>query len=183
MAVYNQGSADRDVAEYLYELNENLTYMFTHLTPEDNYSEDARLIYVQRGQRLATLEVRADAIELRVADDESNYNTSMQLFSNLLKLTANTPEGSSTIALTGDKIELTTGKFIVNSKNLTIDAQGNAEFSGTVRAASIISSTMNASTITGGTITGTSINGGDTIRFKARPGYLQFGDFEVDEKY
>lgn len=167
---------DQRVADYLYELNENLSYMFNNLSPEDNYSENARLIYVQRGKRLSSLEVRADAIELRVRDDETNYNTSMQLFSNLLKLTANTPTGSSTIALTGDKIELTTGKFIVNSKNLTIDAQGNAEFSGTVRAAQVISSA-----ISGGTITGTSINGGDSIKFKARPGYLQFGDFVIDD--
>lgn len=184
---------DNRVADYLYELNENLSYMFNNLSPEDNYSEDARLIYVQRGKRLGTLEVRADAIELRVQDDERNYNTSMQLFADLLKLTASTPTGSSTIAMTGDKIELTTGKFIVNSTNLQIDAQGNGTFSGTVRAASIISSTVtggtisgttvSASTINGGTINGTSINGGDSIRFKARPGYLQFGDFEVDDTY
>jgi hypothetical protein len=166
-------SDDGRVADYLYELNENLSYMFNNLTPEDNYSEDARLTYVQRGKRIGYLEVRADKIELRVQDDENNYNTSMQLFANLLKLTANTPEGSSTIAMTGDKIELTTGKFIVNSKNLTIDAAGNATFSGTVRAATII----------GGTITGTNINGGDTIRFKARPSYIQVGDFEVNDDY
>jgi hypothetical protein len=132
----------------------------------------------------------------------------MQLFANLLKLTASTPEGSSTIAMTGEKIELTTGKFIVNSTNLQIDAQGNGTFSGTVSAANIISSTMSASSITGGTITGSeviagtvtcttitggtvngttingsSINGGETIRFKARPGYIQVGDFEVDDTY
>lgn len=181
MAIYTQNTVneltsdkmDGRVADYLYELNENLSYMFNNLSPEDNYSEDARLIYVQRGKRLGTLEVRADKIELRVQDDENNYNTSMQLFANLLKLTAETPEGSSTIAMTGDKIELTTGKFIVNSTNLTIDAQGNATFSGTVRAATII----------GGTITGTNINGGDTIRFKARPSYVQVGDFEVNDDY
>jgi hypothetical protein len=179
MAQFTQSTAgslvsdDGRVADYLYELNENLSYMFNNLTPEDNYSEDARLTYVQRGKRIGYLEVRADKIELRVQDDENNYNTSMQLFANLLKLTANTPEGSSTIAMTGDKIELTTGKFIVNSKNLTIDAAGNATFSGTVRAATII----------GGTITGTNINGGDTIRFKARPSYIQVGDFEVNDDY
>lgn len=179
MAQFTQSTADSlvsddgRVADYLYELNENLSYMFNNLTPEDNYSEDARLTYVQRGKRISYLEIRADKIELRVQDDENNYNTSMQLFANLLKLTANTPEGSSTIAMTGDKIELTTGKFIVNSTNLIIDAQGNATFSGTVRAATII----------GGTITGTSINGGDTIRFKARPSYIQVGDFEVNDLY
>lgn len=207
MAVFTQGIVDNlsdtRVAEYLYELNENLTYMFNNLTPEDNYSEDARLLYVQRGKRIGSLEVRADKIEMRVADDERNYNTSVSLLADLLKLSATTPEGSSTLAMTGDKIELRTGKFIVNSTNLKLDAQGNAEFSGTVKAASIISSTMTSSTvsatsisasdisggtitgttISGGTITGTSINGGDTIRFKARPGYLQFGDFEVDDSY
>ena len=256
MAIYTQSTAnslasdkmDGRVADYLYELNENLSYMFNNLSPEENYSEDARLIYVQRGKRIGTLEVRADAIELKVQDDETNYNTSMQLFADLLKLTASTPTGSSTIAMTGDKIELTTGKFIVNSTNLQIDAQGNGTFSGTVRAAQIISSSMSASTISGGTITGTSmsaneisggtitgtsmsassisggtitggtitggtisgtsmnantitggtitgttinggtitgtsINGGDTIRFKARPSYVQIGDFEVNDDY
>jgi hypothetical protein len=169
---------DDRVADYLYELNENLTYMFNNLSPEDNYDEQSRLMYVQRGKQIASLELRADKIELRVADDERNYNTSMQLFANLLKLTANTPTGSSTIAMTGDKIELTTGKFIVNSTNLTIDALGNAVFSGTVEAAQVKSST-----ITGGTINGTVINGGNDIRFKARSGYLQFGDFVVDDSY
>jgi len=181
MAIYTQNTVneltsdkmDNRVADYLYELNENLSYMFNNLSPEDNYNEEARLIYVQRGKRLGTLEVRADKIELRVQDDENNYNTSMQLFANLLKLTADTPEGSSTIAMTGEKIELTTGKFIVNSTNLTIDAAGNATFSGRVQAATIV----------GGTITGTNINGGDTIRFKARPSYVQVGDFEVNDDY
>ena len=309
MAVFSQITADKEVADYLYELNENLTYMFNNLTPEDNYSEKARLIYAQRGKQIASLEVRADAIELRVSEDETkiaslevradaielkvqnnetNYNTSIRLLADLLTLNATTPSGTSSVKLTGDKIELKTGKFIVNAKNLTIDAQGNAVFSGTVQAAQIKSSSitggtitgssvsagtidgttitggtisgtsMSASTITGGTISsttlnsstinsssisaatisggtitgtsisggslsgatitgntisggsisgatisgntisggtidgttinggtinGTSINGGDDIRFKARPGYLKFGDFVVDDDY
>jgi uncharacterized protein YjbI with pentapeptide repeats len=309
MAVFSQITADKEVADYLYELNQNLTYMFNNLTPEDNYSEKARLIYAQRGKQIASLEVRADAIELRVSEDETkiatlevradaielkvqnnetNYNTSIRLLADLLTLSATTPEGTSSVKLTGDKIELKTGKFIVNAKNLTIDALGNAVFSGKVTAAQIESSaitggtitgssvsagtidgttitggtisgtSMSASTITGGTINsttlnsstinsssifaatisggsitgtsisggslsgatitgntisggsisgatitgntisggtidgttisggtinGTTINGGDSIRFKARPGYLQFGDFEVDDTY
>lgn len=194
----DENKSDSRIADYLYELNESLTYMFNNLSPEDNYDEHSRLIYEQRGKKIGTLEVRADKIEARVSDDERNYNTSMQLFADLLKLTASTPTGSSTIAMTGDKIELRTGKFIVNSTNLTIDALGNAEFSGTVKAAQIISSTVtggtitgttvsastiNGTTINGGSINGTTINGGDSIRFKARAGYLQFGDFEVDDTY
>lgn len=213
MAVFSQATAGREVSDYLYELNENLTYMFNNLTPEDNYSEEARLIYVERGEHIASLQVQADKIDLRVQNNETNYNTSITLLADLLSLTASTPEDTSSVELTGDKIELKTGKFIVNAKNLTIDALGNAVFSGKVTAAQIESSTItggtisgtvmsastingttingttinssvvNAATITGGTINGTIINGGDDIRFKARPGYLQFGDFEVDDTY
>jgi len=273
MAVFSQITADKEAADYLYELNENLTYMFNNLTPEDNYSEQARLIYAERGEHIASLQVQADRIDLRVENNETNYNASITLLADLLSLTASTPEDTSSVELTGDKIELKTGKFIVNAKNLTIDALGNAVFSGKVTAAQIESSTitggtitgssvsagtidgttitggtisgtsMSASTITGGTINsttlnsstinsssisaatisggtitgtsisggslsgatitgntisggtidgttinggtinGTTINGGDSIRFKARPGYLQFGDFEVDDTY
>jgi hypothetical protein len=223
MAVFSQITADKEVSDYLYELNENLTYMFNNLTPEDNYSEKARLIYAERGKHIASLQVQADKIELRVQNNETNYNTSITLLADLLSLTASTPEDTSSVELTGDKIELKTGKFIVNAKNLTIDALGNAVFSGKVTAAQIESSTItggtisgtvmsastingttingttinssvvnaatitggtiNGTTVNGGTINGTSINGGDSIRFKARPGYLQFGDFEVDDTY
>lgn len=188
MAVFSQTIADKEVQDYLYELNENLTYMFNNLTPEDNYSAEAQLIYKERDKHIAAIQVQADKIDLRVANNETNYNTSITLLADLLSLTASTPEDTSSVKLTGDKIELKTGKFIVNAKNLTIDALGNAVFSGTVTAAQINSSTINGGTISGtvmsaSTINGTIINGGDDIRFKARPGYLQFGDFEVDDTY
>lgn len=170
MAIFTSdiGIEQDKVADYLYQLNENLTYMFNNLTPEDNYSEEARLSYVARGKKISILEQRADKIELRVQDDETNYNTSVRLLSDLLTLTAITPDQSSTIALSGDKISLTTGKFVVNATNLQIDEEGNAVFSGTVNAAKILAST---------------IDGGSDIRFKARSGYIQIGDFIVDDSY
>lgn len=173
MAVFTQVTADKQTADYLYELNENLTYMFNNLTPEDNYSEDARLVYVQRGERIGSLEVRSDKIEAKVTDDEKHYNSSFTMLSNLLSLNVSTPSGSSSVQLTGDKIALKTGKFTIDSKNLTIDGNGNATFSGTVSAA----------TINGGTINGTTINGGDEIPFKARKGYVSIGDFVVSDEY
>lgn len=198
MAVYTPANADSRIQDYLYELNENLTYMFNNLSPEDNYSEDARLVYVQRGQQIGQLEVRADGIEAKVSDDEKNYNTSIKLMADLLSLNASTPEGSSSLSLTGDKITLKTGKFTVDAKNLKIDEQGNGTFSGTVSAAKIEGGSMNATTITGGSISatkisgtditggsisGTNIDGGKDIPFKARKGYVSIGDFEVDDSY
>ena len=175
MAIFTQDTADSSKIEsYLYELNENLTYMFNNLTPEENYSEAARLIYVQRGQRLASVEVKADQIELRVEDNEKHYNTSITLLSDLLSLKAETPSGSSAMELSGDRIKLTTGKFEVDATNLKIDAAGNGTFSGTVSAATII----------GGTINGSTINSTNSdIPFKARKGYVSIGDFICDDSY
>lgn len=175
MAIFTQDTADSSKIEsYLYELNENLTYMFNNLTPEENYSEAARLIYAQRGERLASVEVKADQIELRVEDNEKHYNTSITLLSDLLSLKAETPSGSSSMELSGDRIKLTTGKFEVDATNLKIDAAGNGTFSGTVSAAKII----------GGTIDGASINSTNSdIPFRARRGYVSIGDFICDDSY
>ena len=175
MAIFTQDTVDSSKIEsYLYELNENLTYMFNNLTPEENYSEAARLIYAQRGERLASVEVKADQIELRVEDNEKHYNTSITLLSDLLSLKAETPSGSSSMELSGDRIKLTTGKFEVDATNLKIDAAGNGTFSGTVSAATII----------GGTINGASINSTNSdIPFKARRGYVSIGDFTCDDSY
>ncbi len=175
MAIFTQDTVDSSKIEsYLYELNENLTYMFNNLTPEENYSEAARLIYAQRGERLASVEVKADQIELRVENNEKHYNTSITLLSDLLSLKAETPSGSSMMELSGDRIKLTTGKFEVDATNLKIDAAGNGTFSGTVSAANIV----------GGTINGASINSTNSdIPFKARRGYVSIGDFTCDDSY
>ena len=175
MAIFTQDTVDSSKIEsYLYELNENLTYMFNNLTPEENYSEAARLIYAQRGERLASVEVKADQIEGRVEDNEEHDNTSITLLSDLLSLKAETPSGSSSMELSGDRIKLTTGKFEVDATNLKIDAAGNGTFSGTVSAANIV----------GGTINGASINSTNSdIPFKARRGYVSIGDFTCDDSY
>lgn len=214
MAIFTQDTVDSSKIEsYLYELNENLTYMFNNLTPEENYSEAARLIYVQRGERLASVEVKADQIELRVEDNEKHYNTSITLLSDLLSLKAETPDGSSMMELSGDRIKLTTGKFEVDATNLKIDAAGNGTFSGTVSAATIVSPEIEGGTIksskltsvsletvnlksatiesgsitgmsiTGGRIDGSEIYGGDNIPIIAKKGYVALGDFVIDDTY
>ena len=197
MAIFTSDTVDRinsiensKIRSYLYKLNEDLTYMFNNLTVEDNFSELSRLIYAQDRDNIAQLEIRADGIDLRVSEADTkianltvqangiaasvtnsnaNYNSSMQLLANLFSLGVNTPSGSSNMVLTGDKITLTTGKFLVNAKNLTIDANGNATFSGTV----------SGSKIKGATISGGSINIGDGFFEVDSDGSIQLGDFYI----
>lgn len=196
MAVFTSDSVDRlnsiedrKIRSYLYKLNEDLTYMFNNLTPEDNYSELARLVYVADRENVARLEVRADGIELevsrnssqianlsvqadqisaKVTDVANNYNSSMTLLANMFSLSVNTPSGSSSAVLTGDRIALTTGHFTIDAKNLKVDASGNATFAGDLEGA----------TLTGCDIVGGSLSIANGTLY-ADSGWVKFGDFTV----
>lgn len=148
----NISSADdlQKVKNYLYKLNEDLDYMFKNLTPEDNYSEVAKLTYVAQGEKVAQLEISVDDISVIVQDTQRNYKSSIEVLANLLSLNVSTPEGSTSAVLSGDRIALTTGKFVVNSKNLVITEKGDATFSGKVSAAAIEGSTLNGGSLTVG---------------------------------
>ncbi len=160
MAVFNtstignieSGNDLKKVKSYLYKLSEELNYMFNNLTPEDNYSETARVTYVEQGEKVAQLEVNVDSISMTVQDTQKNYKTSMEVLANLFSLKVETPDESSSVVLSGDRIELATGKFIVNSTNLTIDEAGNATFSGKVKAATIEGSKLNGGELTVGVL-------------------------------
>lgn len=217
MAVFTSDSVDRlnsiedrKIRSYLYKLNEDLTYMFNNLTPEDNYSELARLEYVADRENVARFEVRADGIELEVSKNSSqiasltiqanqisatvkdntgkisqvsqtvnrvstkvtdvanNYNSSMNLLANMFSLSVNTPSGSSSAVLTGDRIALTTGHFTIDAKNLKVDASGNATFAGDLEGA----------TLTGCDIVGGSLSIANGTLY-ADSGWVKFGDFTV----
>lgn len=196
MAVFTSDSVDRlnsiedrKIRSYLYKLNEDLTYMFNNLTPEDNYSELARLVYVADRENVARLEVRADGIELevsrnssqianlsvqagqisaKVTDVANNYNSSMNLLANMFSLSVNTPSGSSSAVLTGDRIALKTGHFTIDAKNLKVDASGNATFAGDLEGA----------TLTGCDIVGGSLSIANGTLY-ADSGWVKFGDFTV----
>ncbi len=73
MAVFSAASVDRinsiddnKIRSYLYKLNEDLTYMFNNLTPDDNYSKIAYDTYVENGEMLSDLSISVDGIKANV---------------------------------------------------------------------------------------------------------------------
>ncbi len=71
----------------------------------------------------ASLSVKADEISLKVDQKVSKGDVTSQL--------------NSELKITGNSIALTTGHFTINAKNMTLDAQGNASFSGKISGGSI----------------------------------------------
>lgn len=73
MAVFSAASVDRinsiddsKIRSYLYKLNDDLTYMFNNLTPDDNYSKLAYDTYVENGEMLSDLSISVDGIKANV---------------------------------------------------------------------------------------------------------------------
>ena len=125
MAVFSLGTAGdissiddmQKVRDYLYKLNKNLTYMFNNLTPEDNYSEQARLTLVTDGERQATIEATLEGINLNYVSKDgvvSAINLSdetVQIQASKIKLEGMvTVNGYFKVGLDGS-IEAKNGKF------------------------------------------------------------------------
>lgn len=135
MAVYTPGSVSdlesidsiKKVQEYLIKQERKLDYMFNNLTPDENYSEQARLTMVTDGQRQATIETTLQGIQLNYVSKDgivSAINLSeemIQIEASKIKLEGVvTVNGNFKVGLDGS-IEATNGKFKgdISASNIT----------------------------------------------------------------
>lgn len=64
----------KKIKDYLFMLNEQLRYMFNHLDPEDNFSDDAFRKYIKNGEDIAYLEMTAKHLLVSIKDAEGNIS-------------------------------------------------------------------------------------------------------------
>lgn len=93
------------------ELSGRITVEANRITAEVTRAQEAE----------AALDIRADSIELSVSQKVSTGEVTQHL--------------NSELTITGNSINLTTGHFTIDADNLTVDAQGNATFSGNITGA------------------------------------------------
>ena len=144
VAVFSLGSAGdinglddiKKVQDYLIKLDRNLKYMFANLDPEDNYSDQARLIYVADQERQASIEVSLEQISL-------NYVSKNGVVSAINLSDEN-------IQISAEKIRLE-GVVTVNG-NFKVGLDGSIEANN-----GFFKGDISASTITGSTIEGSHI--------------------------
>ncbi|MDD6195426.1 MAG: hypothetical protein PUB12_00760 [[Clostridium] aminophilum] len=81
MAVFNMpninmneisSSDNKKTQNYIFQLNEQLKYMFNNLDPDDNYSPDALRKYVRNDERFSLLEQTAGKVNWLVGDGEDS---------------------------------------------------------------------------------------------------------------
>ena len=130
------GSNSEKVESRLYRLNQQLEYMFSHLTPEDNFDEKARLVYVANGERQSAMEISLEQISLSMVDKD-----------NIVSAINLSKEG---VKIQGEKITLE-GIITANSDfRITLDGSmeaRNGTFQGDISASNITGSSLNGSTV------------------------------------
>ena len=164
MALFNPSYIDVDndkVAAYLYKLNDDLTYMFNNLTPEDNYSKDALAVMAKEQDIIAELSVSVDGIFM-------NYLKGDSLISSIAL-------DDSGVTIKADKISLE-GLVTANS-NFKILLDGsieakNGRFSGDIYGAKITGSTISGKGATSEFYIGADAN--NNIE-------LQLGSYSIEE--
>ena len=92
MAVYNiqlpenvSKKSLEQVTAYLYRLNEQLTYMFNNMTPEENYSNEAYVKYIQEGEKVTSIEVSLGKVSASVQQNTKDISR-LEITSENIKL-------------------------------------------------------------------------------------------------
>lgn len=70
---------------YLYRLNEQLTYMFNNMTPEENYSNEAYVKYIQEGKKVTSIEVSLGKVSASVQQNTKDISR-LEITSENIKL-------------------------------------------------------------------------------------------------
>ena len=130
----------KELTGYLYQLNEQLRYMFDNLTPEDNYSNQALTKYLEDEKRVASLKFDLDGLKVEVSDFEKNTNAKFEVTDSKIDMKVSKGTVSSEISLESGQVTISGNRLVVNSTNFKLDASGNATFSGTVKGATITGS-------------------------------------------
>ncbi len=112
---------------------------------ERKFNIESEIIQVKGLSAILKRTVEEVSNELTDLEQEtiSKFTQTAHEISLMVKKGDVTSQINSELKVTGNAIELTTGHFTINAKNMTVDSGGNATFSGTVSGASIVSSSIN----------------------------------------
>lgn len=138
----------RKVSAYLYKLNEQLSYMFGNLTPEENYSADALEKYLSDGEKVTEAILGLDEVKVQMVR-KGEVVAAINMSEEEIKILANKIKLEGIVTANGNFKILEDGSM----------ESVNGKFSGTVTGTEINGGTVTGTKISGGTVTGSYISG------------------------
>ena len=113
----HEGSSSDDIRKikaHLFQLNDQLKYMFSNLSPEDNYKSKSLIRYQEDGKRISELEFSLDGMKVHVANTDGNV-ARLEVRAGMIEQSVRNTQGRvSSIKVTVDNIALT----MVNKNNI-----------------------------------------------------------------
>lgn len=162
MASFNAQSISQmdnleQIKSYLYKLNEQLTYMFGNLDPDDNYSDYALNIYKSDGKKVLEIAASLNEVKLEMVK-EGEIISAINMSEEQIRILANKIKLEGTVTANNN--------FVIYEDG-SIEAK-NAKFSGVVAA-------------TGGKIGGVEIIGNTLNSSNFDDAQIDFGSVIIDD--
>lgn len=161
----------KQIASYLYKLNENLTYMFRNITPEDNFSSKAYMKYVKEGETIVALEQSVKGISMTMVK-KGEIVSAINLSEEEVKILADKIKLEGIVTANGYFKILEDGSMVTS----------NGTFTGTVSASKVVGGSINGSYIYGATIEGSEI-GDSSGNFYTDGDTVYFGGFQAYDTF
>lgn len=189
----NENSDMKKVKSYIFQLNDQLEYMFSNLTPEDNYSSKAFAQYKTDGERITEISASVDGIKLTMIT-KNNIVAAINLSAEGVKIKGNKISLEGTVTANNNFVirpdgtmEAKAGVFQGSITASTVKGglvegntlQGNTIKAGTIEGTNIKGVTVEASTFRGNTLEGNVIKAG-TINGSTINGGVINGEMEIN---
>ena len=169
----NENSDMKKVKSYIFQLNDQLEYMFSNITPEDNYSQKAFAQYKTDGERVTEISASVDGIRLTMATKDNivsmiNLSTEgVKIKGKVISLEGTVTANNNFVIHPDGSMEAKAGFFqgTINASLLkggTVegnDIKGNTMTANTLTSNTISSNEIKGNTISGNTISGNTISG------------------------
>ena len=185
----NGADSFEKVKSYLFQNNELLRYVLGNLDPEENYSQQALQKYIERDQKVSTLEFDVKGFQTGLKNLKTETETKFQIMDGKIVQKVSKGEVSNQLSIEEAGITIKGARLTIEMENFNLTSAGilscvGANFSGTVK-----SSEITTSKFSGGTITGAAIRAGknwdvsnDTCyMLYATDDQLNIGNFHVIE--
>lgn len=131
----------KKIMRQLYRFSEDLKFTISNLSLDDNFSKESLDAITERGATVREIKFDTDGFSIEYENYKTGVLTRLDQTEDTISFLVDSgsvvKEMLTRMELHGEYIRLTSGHILINAQNMTLDAAGNAVFSGAINGGSI----------------------------------------------
>lgn len=131
----------KKIMRQLYRFSEDLKFTISNLSLDDNFSKESLDTIKERGETVRKIKFNTDGFAIEYENYKTGVITRLDQTKDTISFLVDSgnvvKEMLTRMELHGEYIRLTSGQILINAQNMTLDAAGNAVFSGAINGGSI----------------------------------------------